>query len=157
MVSECTNTNTGKDEPDFVQTKDGTLTLKEKTTGEWYHNSAGAYTESYENYSKPALFMLNNLGNEKKLRVLDVCFGLGYNSFTLLSELLKSNLQFDEVEINAIEYDESLIPVMARVVDQPCYRNIKELGFLTEDNEGNKVSFRIIRPSQFAEDCVKRW
>lgn len=117
------------DELSYLITKDGSITLAEKSTGEWYHNSAGAYEESLVNYCEPALALLKREGKEfNSLRLLDVCFGMGYNSFTLIEELLRAQIPVSVLEVVAVELDENLLPAMARVLNQDFYVEIEKFG-----------------------------
>lgn len=89
---------------EFVSTADGSLSLKDKTTGELYHNSAGAYTESLENFVKPGLAGLE-LALPCSLRILDICFGLGYNTWVLLEQCVQTIKPGSTLEIIAIDSD----------------------------------------------------
>lgn len=83
-------------------TEDGSLTLKDEITGELYHNRAGAFTEALANFVQP--LNLPGLEAEKRqLAFLDVCFGLGYNTFVLLCELAKLKLHAESIKIVAVE------------------------------------------------------
>lgn len=91
------------DAPNLVVTADGSLTLFNDEAGELYHNSAGAYTEALKNYVEPSC-AVDTLRRTGTLRVLDVCFGMGYNSFVLLQHLAE-NQACGQVVIKGIEND----------------------------------------------------
>jgi tRNA U34 5-methylaminomethyl-2-thiouridine-forming methyltransferase MnmC len=66
-----------------VLTKDGSYTLKSEKYNECYHSSEGAYTESFYKHVLPgfkAAERFDYYGGE--IRILDICFGLGYNTLT---------------------------------------------------------------------------
>ncbi len=63
----------------FVKTKDGSFTLYCSSVGECCHSLSGALEEAYKKYVEPARLFKGTL-------VLDVCFGLGYNSYFALKE-----------------------------------------------------------------------
>ena len=63
----------------FVKTKDGSFTLYCSSVGECCHSLSGALEEAYKKYVEPAKLFKGAL-------VLDVCFGLGYNSYFALKE-----------------------------------------------------------------------
>jgi tRNA U34 5-methylaminomethyl-2-thiouridine-forming methyltransferase MnmC len=66
-----------------VLTKDGSITLKSEKYNECYHSSEGAYTESLYKHVLPgfkAAERFDYYGDE--IRILDICFGLGYNTLT---------------------------------------------------------------------------
>src|SRR5688572_25982978 len=92
----------------MVPTADGTMTLRDKITGELYHNSGGAFLESMENYVLPA--RLEDIIQRRKgesndesksiIRVVDACFGMGYNTFALWHHILsKTHLPIDQVDV----------------------------------------------------------
>ena len=67
----------------IVKTKDGSFTLKSYKYNECYHSSEGALTESLYKHVLPgytAAEKFDYYGGE--IRILDICFGLGYNTLT---------------------------------------------------------------------------
>ena len=103
---------------DIHTTEDGSITLKDEGTGELYHNRAGAYTEALTNFVEP--LNLNALsGKNEQLAFLDVCFGLGYNTFVLLSELSRLDLRADSIAIVGIEkFQKPLLYIGEVIADQ---------------------------------------
>jgi tRNA U34 5-methylaminomethyl-2-thiouridine-forming methyltransferase MnmC len=91
----------------FVVTADGSITLFNNEAGELYHNKAGAYTEALKNYVEPSS-AAETLAETGSLNVLDVCFGMGYNSFVLVQQLLEKGLA-GQVLIKAIENDPAVV------------------------------------------------
>jgi tRNA U34 5-methylaminomethyl-2-thiouridine-forming methyltransferase MnmC len=107
---------------------DGSFTLFEPGVGEHYHNRVGAYTESLAQYAVLALEHWQQRGGimPHSLRVWDVCFGLGYNSFTLIHYLAQKaetgNVPLGlHLDIQAVELDEALIPLWQQVLALPVY------------------------------------
>ncbi|MBX9941292.1 MAG: hypothetical protein K2Y32_18665 [Candidatus Obscuribacterales bacterium] len=121
---------------EYVATADGSLSLKEPTVNELYHNLHGAYAEAFEDYARPSFFVLDRLGFAQdlareggKLAVIDACFGLGYNSLVLLDYLLDQEkykqLGLQELHICAIDTDHDLAcDAVPRVLSQPCFKAI---------------------------------
>lgn len=72
----------------FVTTQDGSITAQKAELGELYHNRQGAYAEALLNYALPTLELYSQDQNTD-LVLLDICFGMGYNTLVLLDELLK--------------------------------------------------------------------
>ena len=71
-------------------TNDGSVGLYNKDFNDIYHSATGALTEAYEKFILPVDFeKLNCQGN---LKVLDICYGIGYNSKSLLNFLFEKNL-----------------------------------------------------------------
>tara|TARA_Y100001968_G_scaffold264355_1_gene253209 strand:- start:58 stop:954 length:897 start_codon:yes stop_codon:yes gene_type:complete len=82
-------------------TKDGSLSLYSLSYEEGFHDMDGALRESIEKYLIPA--QLEQFSHTKKIVILDVCMGLGYNTGCILEELLKSNIS---VEWHGLEIDQ---------------------------------------------------
>ncbi len=82
-------------------TKDGSLSLYSLNYKEGFHDTDGALEESINKYLLPA--QLDQFTNKKKIVVLDVCVGLGYNTGCILEELLKLN---HKIEWHGLEIDQ---------------------------------------------------
>lgn len=104
-------------------TEDGSLTLKDAETGELYHNRAGAYTEALANFVMP-LNLRALASKDRQLAFLDVCFGLGYNTFVLLNELMKLDLQAESIKIVAIEKFQRSLPYIGRVLSDIRFQSL---------------------------------
>ena len=76
-------------------TDDGSIGLYNVELDEIYHSKFGAKTEAFEKFVEPVLSVKNP-------KILDICYGIGYNTKTAL-EYLK-NISF----IDCIEIDENL-------------------------------------------------
>lgn len=100
---------------ELVQTEDGSLSCCDQETGELYHNRAGAFTEALKNYVEPSAG-LATLQATGRLAVLDVCFGLGYNTWVLLSALSSSTIKDARVKVVALEKDPHILPLSARAL-----------------------------------------
>ncbi|SFV54947.1 SAM-dependent methyltransferase [hydrothermal vent metagenome] len=89
-----------------VLCEDGTNTLYSKEFDEPYHSTKdGALHESLEKHVKPSLALKSH---KEKLTILDICFGLGYNTFATLYYIKKNNLK-TKVHILSPEFDKELI------------------------------------------------
>ena len=71
-----------------VITGDGSYSLWSHKFRELFHSSLGAFEETKIKFIEPS--MLNRF-QDKSLNVLDVCFGLGYNSAFLFKNLLNQS------------------------------------------------------------------
>ena len=91
---------------EIVKTKDGSNTLFSKEYNQHYHNpDDGAINESMSKHVLPAFQFKNN---QKELNILDICFGLGYNTFSTLLYMKQNNLDI-KLNIYSPELDEKLI------------------------------------------------
>jgi len=91
---------------ELVLCEDGSNTLFSKEFDEPYHSTKdGALHESLEKHVKPAFGIKQN---HEKLTILDICFGLGYNTFATLYYIKLNNLK-TKVHILSPEFDEGLV------------------------------------------------
>ncbi len=81
-------------------TNDGSLSLYSSSYREGFHDKEGALRESIAKYLLPA--QLEQFSNTKKIVVLDVCLGLGYNTGCILEKLLQSKIK---IEWHGLEID----------------------------------------------------
>jgi len=88
-----------------VLTKDGSYSLRSLVFQENFHSLLGALEETKLKFTAPSDLQRFK---GKSLNVLDICFGLGYNSASLLNELLKQksylNLYALEIDKKPLEY-----------------------------------------------------
>ncbi len=91
---------------ELVLCEDGTNTLFSKEFNEPYHSTKdGALHESLEKHVKPAFQIKKDY---EKITILDICFGLGYNTFATFYYIKKNNLK-TKVHVLSPEFDEELI------------------------------------------------
>ena len=76
------NTNMYKLYPYF--TNDGSVGLFSPDADDIYHSTYGALTEAYEKFILPADFE-KYFSNHNKIKILDICFGIGYNTKSFLN------------------------------------------------------------------------
>ena len=90
---------------------DQSFTFFEGSVKEHYHSQAGATTEALHKYARPALAALRP--RQDKVHLLDVCFGLGYNSLVSADVLhhLRPGLR---LEITALEMNRNIVFHAAR-------------------------------------------
>lgn len=89
-----------------LKSSDGSLTLFNEHYNEAYHSSKdGALRESLQKHVIPAL---RHHQGKTHLRILDICFGLGYNTLTTLYYVQKHRLD-TRVEIVSPELDKELV------------------------------------------------
>lgn len=72
-------------------TNDGSVGLYSTDFNDIYHSATGALTEAYEKFIYPVDF--NNLLQKDKIKVLDICYGIGYNSKSFLNFIFENYCQ----------------------------------------------------------------
>jgi tRNA U34 5-methylaminomethyl-2-thiouridine-forming methyltransferase MnmC len=89
-----------------VQTIDGSNTLFSTKYNQHFHDlKTGAIKESLNKHVIPALTLKKD---SKELKILDICFGIGYNTFSTIYYILENNLDIS-LEIYSPELDEELV------------------------------------------------
>lgn len=68
-------------------TNDGSVGLYNTDFKDIYHSATGALTEAYEKFIYPANF--EHLLSHKSIKVLDICYGIGYNTKSFLNFLFE--------------------------------------------------------------------
>ena len=87
-------------------TEDNSITLFNEKYQEYYHSTKGAVEESFEKFVKPC--KIAELAKTGKIRILDVCFGVGYNSAAAVEVALESNPDC-QIEIIGLENDQKIL------------------------------------------------
>ena len=90
-------------------TKDNSITLFNEEYQEYYHSVHGAIEEAFEKFVKPC--KIAELAKTGKIKILDVCFGMGYNSAAAIEIALESNPDC-KIEIIGLENDQKIIDEM---------------------------------------------
>ncbi len=109
---------------EVILCKDGTNTLYSKEFYEPYHSTKdGALHESLEKHVKPSFSLKSN---HESLTILDICFGLGYNTFATLYYIKKNQLT-TKVHILSPEFDEGLIHSLDSFDFPPEFESIKTM------------------------------
>ena len=109
---------------ELILCEDGTHTLFSKEFDEPYHSTKdGALHESLEKHVKPALSLHKN---KVTLTILDICFGLGYNTFATIYYIQKYQLK-TKVHILSPEFDEGLVRSLATFAYPPEFESIRPI------------------------------
>ena len=89
-----------------MPTEDGTITLYSEEFGESYHSTYdGALHETMQKHVIPAF----SFQKEKhEIKILDICFGLGYNVLSTIYYIKQNNIT-SKVHIVSPEFDEALV------------------------------------------------
>ncbi len=107
------------DNIEFNFTDDNSVGLYDKKTQEIFHSRTGALKEAFEKFAAPAEILLNNFkGN--KISVLDICYGIGYNTKAFLCKYKNYN-----VEIDALELNNNLVYISPFISDSIDNNNLK--------------------------------
>jgi tRNA U34 5-methylaminomethyl-2-thiouridine-forming methyltransferase MnmC len=149
-----------------VITKDSSITFYNEEYGETYHSVTGAVEEAFKKFAEPALEAVKG---KNEIKILDVCFGLGYNSAAAIDEILKQDincditivgLEKDEMILNQIKHMKPMIisyPVIKDMIEH-CYkyeRNGVKIDLMIGDaTETIKQATREVKESKVKFDII---
>ena len=85
-------------------TNDGSVGLYNPEFNDIYHSAEGALTEAYEKFILPVNF--DSLMQRSEVKVLDICYGIGYNSKSFLNFVFENYFQknFSKIHPHSKDY-----------------------------------------------------
>ncbi len=95
-----------------IITADNTETFLNEVRGETYHSYTGAVEESLKKFVEPC--KIRGLAKKGEVKILDVCFGLGYNSAVAVDIALQENSNC-KIEIIGLEKDPEIVQKIKEV------------------------------------------
>ena len=108
----------------IVATKDGSNTLFSKLYNQHYHNpDDGAINEALSKHIIPAFTFHKD---KKELVILDICFGIGYNTFSTIYYVIKNNIDV-KLNIFSPELDGNLVKSLETFEFPKEFENIKHI------------------------------
>ncbi|MFT4304892.1 MAG: MnmC family methyltransferase [Candidatus Woesearchaeota archaeon] len=119
-------------------TNDGSITYFNEKYKEHYHSVSGAKEEALKKFILPSLKYLKL---NKKIKILDVCFGLGYNSAAAI-DVIKKKYPNIKIEIIGLENDMNILnKILNNNIDFDSYSLIKKCinNNLYYENENLKI------------------
>ncbi len=91
----------------FVKTEDHSVGLYSNSINDIFHSKTGALKEAYDKFIYPLI----ETEIECK-KILDICYGVGYNTKAALNKLYKNNLIID-----ALEFNKNLVHISPYILD----------------------------------------
>src|SRR3989344_8710715 len=120
---------------DSLVTNDGSFTLFNPEYKEAYHSRSGAIEEAFKKYVEPCKI-------KSGMRVLDICFGIGYNSGAVIHKILEEN---GDVEIIALEFDENVLKEIKNIKVPDSFKEAYSIVRKAAENEFNeKIKLKIV-------------
>lgn len=135
-----------------IQTTDGSITYYSHLFNECYHSlKDGAFNETFYKYIQPP-FLFGEFSN-KPLKILDICFGLGYNSF--LTFKAYENHPYP-VEIIAPEIDRNVIEKIRNINYPIDFKNPNKQEILSsiENNIPIYLNSKILLRVEFCDALI---
>lgn len=125
-----------------ILTADASETFLNEEVGECYHSLKGAAEEALQKYAIPC--KIKELATTGKIKILDVCFGIGYNSAMAISVALAENPQC-EIEVVGLEYDPAIINKIQEVNPTIAfYQHYKQLTPQKLEFSQGKVTVKVL-------------
>jgi len=125
-----------KNKPELLTEKstlDGSITFWSDDFKEHYHDKAGAMLEAKSKFLNQAL-----LDKKDNIKILDICFGLGYNSLVSMEYALKNK---KKIEITALEIDKRVVRNASKVLNygtsfnwKTCLKKLSIKGKYSKNN-----------------------
>jgi len=121
-----------------IITDDGSVTFFNEYFQDVYNSKTGAMQEAREKFVIPC--KIPELAKKGKIKILDICFGIGYNSLLAIHEALISNPDV-EIEIIGLENDPEVIEQIQKMKFKDEFK--KEYAYIQKQSKG-KISVTII-------------
>jgi len=153
-------------------TNDYSTGLFDEDVNDIYHSAFGALSEAYEKFVEP-LNINELLNNNDNLRVLDICYGIGYNTKALLNEICKKNIASKHICVDCVDTDKTLMELSPFISSKINFiKRLKYKNLLTKNiknySEGNKIvsknknvktGYKISKDINFllVENLMKNW
>jgi hypothetical protein len=109
----------------WKETGDGSLSCRDAETGQLCHNRAGASLEALKNYTEPANLLALLKRPDRTIRLLDACYGLGYNTWVSADFLLRHAKQPFTLSVVAVERSPDMIAESPVIFDHPTLAFLK--------------------------------
>lgn len=110
---------------EFYYTQDGSIGLYSYADDDVYHSKFGAVTEAWEKFILPS-GITNKINTVPRLKILDVCYGIGYNTKALISHVI--NINEDKLK------KENFIKLFFKKIKKNFERKIKKKNCVLNNN-----------------------
>jgi hypothetical protein len=91
---------------DFILTDDGSVGLFDEEVKDIYHSRTGALKEAFDKFIFPTDFK-DFCSNNPSVRILDICYGIGYNSKSAIYSAIQVNKNI-KIHIDALEISKEI-------------------------------------------------
>ncbi|MEA5534557.1 tRNA (5-methylaminomethyl-2-thiouridine)(34)-methyltransferase MnmD [Crocosphaera sp. XPORK-15E] len=123
-------------------TDDGSYTFFSEEFNELFHSHSGAKQEAQYKFSEPCQ-LKEKASSKNTLKILDICYGLGYNSAAALETIWSINPHC-QVELIALEKDET-VPLQAishQLLNSWSSPVVESLNILAQTQEFNNKTLK---------------
>ncbi len=107
-----------------ILTLDGSVTFHNEQFDESYHSRTGAKEQAVKKYAEPC--HVAELAKRGYIKILDICFGLGYNTAAAIDVALATNPDC-KIDIVGLEIDKEILQTILELSNSfQCFDMIKE-------------------------------
>lgn len=125
-----------------IVTNDGSITFFNEKVGEKYHSISGAKEEAIEKFVNPSRIIdFVKDKNNKEINILDICFGLGYNSAAAVEKIREINKDI-KIFVAAFEIDEEIVESINKI-EYPFNNREMFRSILKEDYDKNNTKIKL--------------
>lgn len=137
-------------------TNDGSVGLFSPDADDIYHSTYGALTEAYEKFILPSN-LKNFLEKISEIKILDICFGIGYNTKSFLNFIYNETIGSNNIKhIDKVYGDNIKRKVFIHAID--IDKNLAHLSpfFVTDKKKrkNNKLSFEQEKIQRMLSDKI---
>ncbi|OCR11039.1 hypothetical protein BA917_04465 [Helicobacter pullorum] len=133
-----------------IQTSDKSFTLFSQVFQEHYHSTQdGALQETLHKHILPSFYFHKN---KRNLKILDICFGLGYNTLCAINYAYQNGIK--ALEIHSPEMDRNLIQTLLQY-SYPKELDTEILSELTQRHFYQKGDFKVFLHLGDAREILK--
>jgi tRNA U34 5-methylaminomethyl-2-thiouridine-forming methyltransferase MnmC len=128
-----------------VRTADGSITFHSEQYDEHYHSTSGALTEAHKKYAEVC-----KIYDRKEVDILDICFGLGYNSAAAIDRFEGKSIRIvgleiyegiiKQIEMMGHEYPFECFNIMLEVAKKGIYKgpvDTRKVDFMRKEGEAD--------------------
>lgn len=137
-------------------TNDGSVGLFSPDADDIYHSTYGALTEAYEKFILPAN-LKNYFQKNSEIKILDICFGIGYNTKSFLNFAYNETIGSDNIKsIDKLDGDNIKRKIFIHAIDTD--KNLAHLSpfFVTNKKKrrSNQISFEQEKIQRMLSDKI---
>ena len=142
-------------------TNDGSVGLYSPEADDIYHSTYGALTEAYEKFIIPAN-LHEFLKKNSEIKVLDICFGIGYNTKSFLNYILEfiytEAIATNNKNIDKIYGDNKKYKIFVHAIDKDKILANLSPFFISDKNnfKNNKLSFKEEKIQRMLSEYTKQ-
>ena len=112
-------------------TNDGSVGLYNPEIDDIFHSVYGAREEAETKFIRPLNFS-KNFSLKDKIRVLDICYGIGYNTKALLKRLIQAKYK-GKISIDILENNKELV-LLSPFINDTYFNNYPEISYILLNN-----------------------